>query len=155
MVPVQAMETHREIKVPLRLFLTSTLDGEWSLSRPCRFTPGKSTPVTWVCPRAGLDTSGKKNLFPVQEIETSFLRCLVPSLVTVRTALSRPSLLTVTTRKCINPTTFTAYFVCNFHRNLCTKHADRQADIISPLCFYFAQFVQSKQKEGILRKENL
>jgi hypothetical protein len=42
-------------------FLISALaGGEWSASRPCRFTPGEGTPGThwiggWVDPRAGLD----------------------------------------------------------------------------------------------------
>jgi hypothetical protein len=47
-------------------FFTSALDGgEWSASRPCRFTPGARAPGThwiggWVGPRAGLDTAGQR-----------------------------------------------------------------------------------------------
>jgi hypothetical protein len=43
------------------IFLTSAqAGGEWSASRPCRFTPGEGSPCThwiggWVNPRAGLD----------------------------------------------------------------------------------------------------
>jgi hypothetical protein len=47
------------------LFLTSTVDGgEWSASRPCRFTSEKRAPGTlsvegWVDPRTGLDAVEK------------------------------------------------------------------------------------------------
>jgi hypothetical protein len=49
-------------------FLTSALDGgEWSASRPARFTPGERAPGThwitdWVGPRAGLDTAKKREI---------------------------------------------------------------------------------------------
>jgi hypothetical protein len=49
-----------------RPFLTLALDGgEWSASRPCRFTSGETAPCThrigdWVGPRAGLDTTGNR-----------------------------------------------------------------------------------------------
>jgi hypothetical protein len=52
-------------------FLTSALGaGEWSLSRPFRFTPGESVPGThliggWVCPKVDLDV--------VEWIKVSFL----------------------------------------------------------------------------------
>jgi hypothetical protein len=50
------MKTYGSI-VPL--FLTLTLEGEWSASRPYRFTPGETAAGTyfirdWVGPRAGL-----------------------------------------------------------------------------------------------------
>jgi hypothetical protein len=49
-------------------FLTSALDGgEWSASRPCCFTPGKTAPGThciggWVGPKAGLDVMEKSKI---------------------------------------------------------------------------------------------
>jgi hypothetical protein len=53
----------------MHVFLTSTLvGGEWSASRPGRFTAGEKTPGThfiggWVGPRVGLDyTENKKFL---------------------------------------------------------------------------------------------
>jgi hypothetical protein len=53
-------------------FLTSALDGgEWSASRPSRFTPRGNAPGThwigcWVGPRAGLDGMEKRNLAPME-----------------------------------------------------------------------------------------
>jgi hypothetical protein len=50
-------------------FLTSALvGGEWSVSRPDRFTPGERAPSThciqgWVDPRAGLDDVEKRNKY--------------------------------------------------------------------------------------------
>jgi hypothetical protein len=42
-------------------FLTSALDGgEWSASRPCRFTPGTHWIGGWVSPRIGLDGEEKR-----------------------------------------------------------------------------------------------
>jgi hypothetical protein len=49
----------------MHIYLTSALvGGEWSASRPGRFTPGETAPVThciggWVDPRAGLDDMEK------------------------------------------------------------------------------------------------
>jgi hypothetical protein len=41
------MNTYGGVEVQLRVFLTSALDGgEWSASRPRRFTPGKKAPVS-------------------------------------------------------------------------------------------------------------
>jgi hypothetical protein len=49
-------------------FLTSALVGEWSDSRPGRFTPGERAPGThwiggWVDLRAGLDNFEKRKFF--------------------------------------------------------------------------------------------
>jgi hypothetical protein len=50
-------------------WMTSTLvGGEWSASRPCRFTPWERAPGTpviggWVDPRAGLDDMEKWKIF--------------------------------------------------------------------------------------------
>jgi hypothetical protein len=52
----------------MHIFLTSALaGGEWSASRPGRFTPGERGPGThciggWVDPRAGLDDVEKREI---------------------------------------------------------------------------------------------
>jgi hypothetical protein len=57
-------------RVDIFIFLTSALvGGEWSASRPCRFTPGERVPDAhwiggWVDPRAGLDDAKRKILDP-------------------------------------------------------------------------------------------
>jgi hypothetical protein len=43
-------------------FLTSAVVGEWSASRPDRFTPGTHWIGGWVDPRAGLDDVEKELL---------------------------------------------------------------------------------------------
>jgi hypothetical protein len=41
------MKTYGGVDVQIHIFLTSALvGGEWSASRPGRFTPGKEAPVT-------------------------------------------------------------------------------------------------------------
>jgi hypothetical protein len=53
------------VDVQIHIFLISALaGGEWSTSRPSRFTPGERTPGThliggWVDPGAGLDDMEK------------------------------------------------------------------------------------------------
>jgi len=44
------MKTYRGVEVQLHAFLTSALDGgEWSVSRPGRFTPRKRAPgAHWI-----------------------------------------------------------------------------------------------------------
>jgi hypothetical protein len=55
------MKTYGEVEVYLHAFLSSALDGgEWSASRPGRFTPRERAPGThciggWVGPRAVLE----------------------------------------------------------------------------------------------------
>jgi hypothetical protein len=55
------MKTYGGVNVYTHVFLTSALvGGEWSASRPGRFTPGEKVPGThwiggWVDSRAGLD----------------------------------------------------------------------------------------------------
>jgi hypothetical protein len=51
-----------------------TNEGEWSASRPCRFTLGERAPGThWIgdCvdPRAGLDDMGNRNVLPPPGLE--------------------------------------------------------------------------------------
>jgi hypothetical protein len=60
------MKAYGEVDVWIHIFLTSALaGGEWSASRPGRFTPGERDPGThwiggWVDPRAGLDGVEKR-----------------------------------------------------------------------------------------------
>jgi hypothetical protein len=59
------MKTYGGVDVQTRVFSTSALvGGEWSASRPGRFTPGEKAPGThwiggWVDPGAGLDDMEK------------------------------------------------------------------------------------------------
>jgi hypothetical protein len=59
------MKMYGGVDVQIHNFLTSALaGGEWSASRPCRFTPGKEPPGTHfiggcVDPRADLDDMEK------------------------------------------------------------------------------------------------
>jgi hypothetical protein len=60
------MKAYGRVDVEIHIFLTSTLaGGEWSASRPGRFTPGEIDPGThwigdWVDPRTGFDDMGKR-----------------------------------------------------------------------------------------------
>jgi hypothetical protein len=62
------MKTFEGPDVWIHIFLISTLArGEWSASRPGRFTPGERAPSThwlggWLDPRAGLDDVEKRKL---------------------------------------------------------------------------------------------
>jgi hypothetical protein len=50
-------------EVQLHAFLTSAIDGgEWSASRPYRFTPTERAPGTHWYPRAGLDAVVKRKI---------------------------------------------------------------------------------------------
>jgi hypothetical protein len=54
------MKAYGGMDIWIHIFFTSVLVGEWSASRPDRFTPGERAPDThwiggWVDPRAGLD----------------------------------------------------------------------------------------------------
>jgi hypothetical protein len=54
------MKTYGGVDVEIHIFLTSALVlGEWSASRPCRFTPGTHFIGGWVDPRAGLEDMEK------------------------------------------------------------------------------------------------
>jgi hypothetical protein len=59
------MKVYEEADAEIHVFLTSALvGGEWSASRPWRFTPGERAPSThwiggWVDLRAGLDDMEK------------------------------------------------------------------------------------------------
>jgi hypothetical protein len=61
--------------VYIHIFLTTAVaGGEWSASRPCRFTPGERAPGIrwtggWVSPRAGLDDVEKINFLNLPGLE--------------------------------------------------------------------------------------
>jgi hypothetical protein len=69
------MKTHGGVDVQIHIFLASALvGGEWSASRPCRFTPGERAPGTqwiggWVGPRAGLNDVEKRKFLTLPELE--------------------------------------------------------------------------------------
>jgi hypothetical protein len=67
--------------VKIHIFLTSALvGGEWSASRPGRFTPGERAPGThyiggWVDPKSGLyDVEKGKFLSLVMKVESDVIR---------------------------------------------------------------------------------
>jgi hypothetical protein len=63
-----AMEAYEGVDPQIHIFLISALvGGEWSASRPGRFTPGEAALGThliggWVHPKAGLDVEKRKFL---------------------------------------------------------------------------------------------
>jgi hypothetical protein len=63
------MKAYGGVDVQIHIFLTSAIvAGEWSASRPCRFTLAERAPGThwiggWVDPRAGLDAVEKRKFF--------------------------------------------------------------------------------------------
>jgi hypothetical protein len=77
------MKAYGGVDVQTHIFFISALaGGEWSASRPDRFTPGKRAPSThwiggWVDPRAGLDDLEKRKFL------------ILPGLVAVQPVASR------------------------------------------------------------------
>jgi hypothetical protein len=69
------MKTYGGVDVYTDAFLTSALvQGEWSASRPGRFTPGERAPGThwiggWVGPRASLDDVERWKFLPPPGLE--------------------------------------------------------------------------------------
>jgi hypothetical protein len=69
------MKAYGGVDVQIHIFLTSVLvGGEWTASRPGRFTPEERAPGThwiggWVNPRAGLDDSEKRKFMILQGLE--------------------------------------------------------------------------------------
>jgi hypothetical protein len=69
------MKAHGGVDVYIYVFLNSALvGGEWSASRPDRFTPGERAPGTYwiggtVGPRAGLDDEEKRKFLILSELE--------------------------------------------------------------------------------------
>jgi hypothetical protein len=74
------MKTHGGTRSIASSILTSTLDGgEWSASRPGRFTPRKEPPVGgWVGRRAGLRAVEKNLALPGIEPRPSLCRLSYP-----------------------------------------------------------------------------
>jgi hypothetical protein len=69
------MKAYVGVDVYIHIFLTSALvGGEWSASRPGRFTPGESAPGThwiggWVNLRAGQDDLEKRRFLTLPGLE--------------------------------------------------------------------------------------
>jgi hypothetical protein len=69
------MKAYGGVDLYSHIFLISTLaGGEWSASRPCRFTPGERTPGTrwgegWLNSTAGLDDAEKKIFLTLPGLE--------------------------------------------------------------------------------------
>jgi hypothetical protein len=69
------MKAYGEVDVWIDVFLTSALvGGEWTASRPGRFTPGERAPGThfigdWVGPRTSLDTVEKRKFLTLSGLE--------------------------------------------------------------------------------------
>jgi hypothetical protein len=69
------MKTYEGVDLYIHIFLTSALaGGEWSASRPGRFTPSERDPGTrwiggWVGPSAGLDDVEKRKFLTLPELE--------------------------------------------------------------------------------------
>jgi hypothetical protein len=69
------MKAYAGVDVQIRIFFTSTLGGgEWSASRPGRFTPGETPSGThwiggWMDPRAGLEDVEKRKFLILPGVE--------------------------------------------------------------------------------------
>jgi hypothetical protein len=62
------MKAYEGVDVEIHIFLTSAVaGGEWSVSRPGRFTPGTNR-RSWVDPRTDLDDVGKFLTLPGLEL---------------------------------------------------------------------------------------
>jgi hypothetical protein len=62
------MKAHKGVDIQIHIFLTSALvGGDWSASRPSRFTPGERAPGThwkggWLSPKTGLEDVEKRKV---------------------------------------------------------------------------------------------
>jgi hypothetical protein len=69
------MKAYGGVDVLIHVLLTTALvGGEWSASRPGRFTSGERAPGThwiggWVDPRAGLEDEERRNILPLPGIK--------------------------------------------------------------------------------------
>jgi hypothetical protein len=74
--------------------LDTRVGGEWSASRPGRFTSGEKAPGThwiggWVSPKTGLDDIEGRKILPLPGIEPHLLGRPAHSLVAIPTELSQ------------------------------------------------------------------
>jgi hypothetical protein len=73
------MKAYGRVDLYIHIFLTSALvGGEWSVSRPGRFTPVERAPGThgiegWVGPRTGQDDVKKRKFLTLPGLELRFL----------------------------------------------------------------------------------
>jgi hypothetical protein len=68
------MKEYGGVDLYIQIFLTSALAaGEWSASRPCRFTPGTRCIGGWVGPRVGLDDVEKRKSLTLSGLELRIL----------------------------------------------------------------------------------
>jgi hypothetical protein len=77
------MQAYGGVDVCVHVFFTSALvGGDWSASRPGRFTPGTHWIGGWMGPRAGLDDLEDKKFLalPVRELKPSHSTSSVNSL---------------------------------------------------------------------------
>jgi hypothetical protein len=90
------MKAYGEVDVWINVFSTSALIvGEWSASRPGRFTPGERAPGAhwirgWVCHRTGVDDVERRKSCPyrdsnsdpsaVQFVASRYTDCAIPAL---------------------------------------------------------------------------
>jgi hypothetical protein len=64
------MKAYGGVGVQIHIFLTSALVwGEWSASRPGRFTPGTHWIGGWIDPRVGLDDVEKRKFLTLPRLE--------------------------------------------------------------------------------------
>jgi hypothetical protein len=64
------MKTYGGVDVQIHVFLTSALvGGDWSASRPGRFSLGTHWIGGWVGPRTGLDNVERRNILPLPGLE--------------------------------------------------------------------------------------
>jgi hypothetical protein len=68
------MKAYGGVNIYIHIFLTSALVGEWSASRPGRFTPRERAPGThwiggWVGSRAGIDDVEKTKYLTLPGLE--------------------------------------------------------------------------------------
>jgi hypothetical protein len=94
------MKAYVGVHVYIHIFLTSALvGGEWSTSRPCRFTPGERALGThliggWVGPRAGLDDVEKRK-FLTPPSSTALSRLFVKDSSYFKLLIHTPEILVV------------------------------------------------------------
>jgi hypothetical protein len=102
------MKPYGGVDLYVQIFLTSSLaGGEWSASRPGRFTPGERAPGThliggWVDPRAGLDDVEKRKFLTLPGLRTPTTQLSSLQPVTIPTMLFRLSKVKIYGRRIAN-----------------------------------------------------